>query len=98
MIYIIKTCVKCIYFLQKHNNQLLCRSNTDPKKNNDIESRDDSEENDEENMLDIERLDFYNFLYIYVTMCCEMYTYIYVTVILFTYIFIFYVMIQLYSL
>lgn len=95
MIYIIKSCVKCIYFLQKHNNQLLCRSNIDPKKNNDIESCDDSEENDEENMLDIERLAFYNFIYI---MFSEMYKYIYVTVILLTYVFIFYVMIELYSL
>jgi len=96
MIYIIKTCVKCIYFLQKQNNQL-CRPNIDPKKNNDIESCDDSEKNEEEyeTTMNVESIAFYNFLYITFS---EMYKYIYVTVILFTYVFIFYVMIELYSL
>jgi len=96
MLYIIKYCVKCIYCLQMYNNHpILCYETKDPKKNNDIESCDDNDSHENENMIHIERLAFYNFLYL---MCCEMYKYIYITVILFTYIFIFYVMIELYGL
>lgn len=99
MIYIIKSCVKCIYFLQKQKNGLLCRPNIDPKKNNDIESCDDtdSEENEEqyETVMNVESLAVYNFIYI---MCCEMYKYLYIIAIILTYIFIFYVMIEVYGL
>jgi hypothetical protein len=96
MLYIIKYFVKCIYCLQKYNNhQILCYENKDPKKNNDIESCDDNDSQENENMIDIERLAFYNFLYI---ISCEMYKYLYIIAIIVTYIFIFYVMIELYSL
>lgn len=94
MLYIIKSCVKCIYCIQKCNcNETLCCSNNDPKKNNDIESYDDESYEEDENIIENQQFTIYNFLqHIY----CEIYEHILKLIIIITYIFIFYTIYDLY--
>lgn len=93
MLFIIKSSVKCIYYFQKYN-KMLCSPKMDPKKNNDIESCDDTESEDNgENNMDIESIVFYNFMYI---TYCELYKYTLKFAFILMYIFIFYTIYELY--
>jgi uncharacterized membrane protein len=94
MLYIIKSCVKCIYYLQKYNyNQILCKPNIDPKKNNDIESCDDVSSEEDVKMIENNSFTIYNFIH---HVCCELYEYILKLVIILIYIFIFYIIYEVY--
>jgi hypothetical protein len=94
MLFIIKSCVKCIYHFQKYN-KILCSPKIDPKKNNDIESCDDtdSEDNGQQYENTTESIVFYNFIYI---TYCELYKYMLTFTLILMYIFIFYIIYDLY--
>lgn len=91
MLFIIKSCVKCIYYFQKYN-KILCTPKIDPKKNNDIESCDVSSEEDI-NMIENQPFTIHNFIH---HACCELYKYMLKFAFILMYIFIFYTIYELY--